>query len=75
MTVKNISKNPIHGIHPGEVGELPKNRESRIKQYEKLGMLELVKTEEVKQKKTEETVTTKPARGRAKATDKKTEDE
>jgi hypothetical protein len=47
MKVKNIFSNPIHGIAPGEEGELPKNRESRLKQYVKYGMLEIV-GEEVK---------------------------
>ena len=42
MKVKNIFTNPLHGIKPGEVGELPKNRESRINQYVKYGMIELV---------------------------------
>jgi hypothetical protein len=42
MLVKNIFSNPIHGIAPGEEGELPKNRESRLNQYVKYGMLEIV---------------------------------
>ena len=42
MKVKNIFTNPLHGIKPGEVGELPKNRESRINQYVKYGMIEIV---------------------------------
>jgi hypothetical protein len=42
MLVKNIFSNPLHGIKPGEEGELPKNRESRLKQYVKYGMLEIV---------------------------------
>jgi hypothetical protein len=42
MKVKNTFTNPLHGIKPGEVGELPKNRESRIEQYVKYGMIEVV---------------------------------
>ena len=52
MKVKNIFTNPLHGIKPGEVGELPKNRESRIKQYVKYGMIELVE-EKTKEEKPE----------------------
>ena len=57
MQVKNIFTNPVCGIAPGEVGELPKHKESRIAQYEKYGMLEIVKDDkpeaEVKETKAE----------------------
>ena len=48
MQVKNIFTNPVCGIAPGEVGELPKHKESRIAQYEKYGMLEIVKDDKLK---------------------------
>lgn len=42
MRVKNISTNPIHGIAAGGIGELPKEREHKIKRYIELGMLEVI---------------------------------
>jgi hypothetical protein len=53
MLVKNIFSNPIHGIAPGEEGELPKNRESRLNQYVKYGMLEVIETKPKEKKKTD----------------------
>ena len=42
MLVKNIFTNPVCGIAPGKVDELPKNREDRLERYVELGMLEEV---------------------------------
>jgi hypothetical protein len=74
MLVKNIFSNPIHGIAPGEEGELPKNRESRINQYVKYGMIELVEeTNEVEEAESaeEKEPEKKPrGRGRRKESDK-----
>lgn len=83
MRVKNIGTNPVHGIKPGETGELPKNRESRIGQYVKYGMLEKVEepkkaTEKATEPKKPEVEKSsekveepkKPGRGRPKAEDK-----
>ena len=45
MKVENIGTNPVMGIAPGEVGELPKERQGRIARYEELGMLKRVELE------------------------------
>ena len=58
MQVKNIFTNPVCGIAPGEVGELPKHKEGRMAQYEKYGMLE--KVEKAKAEPKEEAKETKP---------------